>query len=38
MTDHPSTLLGVTLSVPPLDMAQGDPELAEGPKGRGLAG
>jgi GNAT superfamily N-acetyltransferase len=32
---HPSTSLGVTLSLSPLDVARGDPEALEGAKGRG---
>jgi len=33
MTGHPSTLLGATLSLSPLDLARGDPEALEGSKG-----
>jgi mono/diheme cytochrome c family protein len=32
---HPSTSLGMTLSLSPLDIARGDPELVEGSKGQG---
>jgi Mrp family chromosome partitioning ATPase len=32
---HPSTSLGMTLSVSPLDFARGDPEALEGSKGQG---
>src|SRR5205814_1431024 len=35
---RPSALLGATLSLSPLDVARGDPEVLEGSKGRGLGG
>jgi mono/diheme cytochrome c family protein len=35
---HPSTSLGMTLSLLPLDVARGDPELVEGSKGQDKGG